>query len=77
MDLLNRIIEHPRYYYDVCRCMDYLLLEYELNNKGININDVKEIFLYYDKNIISVRSIIYIVCDVVGVNRNIFSKVFN
>ncbi|CEO35527.1 Uncharacterised protein [[Clostridium] sordellii] len=77
LELIHRIIEHPNHYYDVCRCMDYILFEYELNNKEIDINDVQNIFPHYDKNIIAVKSIISFVCDVVEIDRSIFSKVFN
>ncbi|GAA0102304.1 hypothetical protein UT300012_30190 [Paraclostridium bifermentans] len=77
LELINRIIDHPNHYYDVCRCMDYILFEYELNNKRIDINDVQNIFPHYDKNIIAVKSIISFVCDVVEIDRCIFREVFN
>lgn len=77
LDLINRIIDSPSYYYDVCRCMDYILFEYELNNKAININDVRNIFPYYDKNIIAVKSIISFICDIVEIDRSTFSQIFN
>lgn len=76
LSLINRVIEYPEHYYDVCRCMDYVLFEYELNKKDINIDEVKKLFPHYDKSIIAVRSIVSFICDIVGIDKEIFNKVF-
>lgn len=71
-DLINRITNDPLDYYDVLRLLDFIFMEYDLNNKDINSDELRNMFSNYDNMAISAKTILHFICKYTGIRKDIF-----
>ena len=72
-NLVLRITSKPSYYFDILRFMDYVLMEYDLNDKPYNEGDLKVIFNNYDNVLVGSKTLLHFICHTTNIPRTLFS----
>jgi hypothetical protein len=72
IDFIERIIDKPLEYFDVLRFMDFTFMEYDLNMKEYNKDELSKLFGACDKLISSEKTIIHFICYVTRIPKDIF-----
>ncbi|WP_153465080.1 hypothetical protein [Sediminibacillus terrae] len=71
-DLLSRVIKNPFTYYDILRSMDFLLMEYDLNQKGYNEKEILNYCSKFEENKVGLKSIFHFINQVTGIPKDYF-----
>jgi hypothetical protein len=74
-DLVLRITNKPLDYYDVLRFLDFVFMEYDLQNKKIDEATLKNIFPNYSNLVTSAKTIIHFICNITGIPKDIFTLI--
>lgn len=74
-DLILRITNDPLNYFDILRFLDFVFMEYDLQNKKPDDKVLKDLFPNYDNLIISAKTIIHFVCGITGMRRDLFQLI--
>ena len=72
-DLIIRITSNPNAYFDILRGLDFILMEYDLQNKEVDLNIVTKLFSNYDDMKIGIKTILHFICNVTGISTNLFN----
>jgi hypothetical protein len=72
IDLVSRITNNPLGYFDVLRALDFILMEYDLNEKPIDEDEVKKLFDNFNQIKGGIKTILHFVCDVSGIPTSFF-----
>ena len=72
-DLIMRITSNPNAYFDILRCIDFILMEYDLQNKEIDCDIVARLFSNYDDIQIGIKTILHFICNVTGLSIKLFN----
>lgn len=73
LDLISRIVANPLDYYDILRYLDFMMMEYDLNSKDIDIDEMKVYFDNYNKLNKSAKTLLHFICTITNVPLNIFN----
>lgn len=71
-DLILRITNNPLNYYDLLRFLDFVLMEYDLQSKEINSDELKKIFQNYSDLLLGAKTLLNFVCQITNVPRTYF-----
>ncbi|EPR12046.1 hypothetical protein [Ruminiclostridium papyrosolvens] len=71
-DLVLRITNNPLGYYDILRFFDFVLMEYDLQEKKIIDSELLKIFNNCDDIITGTKTILHFLCQITGINRGYF-----
>lgn len=71
-DLVIRITNNPLQYYDLLRFMDFSLMEYDLQSRDIEHEQLKIMFSNYDDLLIGAKTVLHFICEVTGIPRSHF-----
>lgn len=77
VDLILRITNNPLQYFDVLRYLDYIFMEFDLQIKQINYQELKSIFSNDENLVISAKTILHFICGVTGIRRELFQIMQN
>jgi predicted Zn-dependent protease len=77
VDLIMRINNNPKNYYDLLRFLDYVLMEYDLKNTEIDHSELKVIFGDYNNLIKGAKTILHFICQTTGIPTSFFQLVKN
>lgn len=77
VDLVQRINSKPEYFYDLLRYLDYVFMEYELNNVELDTKKITDLFGNDEKLKIGAKSIIMAISDIVNIDKNEFKFLKN
>jgi len=72
-DLVLRMTNKPSYFFDILRFMDFVLMEYDLNNKPSNESDLRAIFNNYDNVLVGSKTLLHFICHTTNLSRTLFS----
>lgn len=73
LDLISRIVANPLDYYDILRYLDFMMMEYDLNSKDIDIDEMKIYFDNYIKLNKSAKTLLHFICTITNLPLNIFN----
>lgn len=76
LELINRVLKTPNYYYDILRFLDFTLFEYDLQNKRYDINELNKVFQNTSNNILGAKTILNFISQIIGIERSVF-KILN
>ncbi|MFZ5645628.1 MAG: hypothetical protein ACOY46_18850 [Bacillota bacterium] len=71
-NLILRITSKPSHYFDILRFMDFVLMEYDLNEKPYNENELKAMFNNYDAVLIGAKTLLHFICHTTDISRTSF-----
>jgi hypothetical protein len=72
-DLILRITNKPSYFFDILRFLDFVLMEYDLNNKPYNEDDLRSIFDNFENVLVGSKTLLHFICHTTNISRTIFS----
>lgn len=71
-DLILRITNSPLTYYDLLRLLDYVFMEYDLQEKEINVIDLNNKFKNYSDIIVGAKTILSFISQTANIPRTFF-----
>lgn len=71
-DLVLRVTNNPLAYYDLLRFLDYVFMEYDLQSKEINNEDLIKIFKNYSEIIVGAKTVLNYICQIASIPRSFF-----
>lgn len=71
-DLVLRVTNNPLAYYDLLRFLDFTFMEYDLQNKDIDKNELEKIFANYSEIIVGAKTLLNFICHVTKIPRSFF-----
>lgn len=77
LDMIGRITSKPLAYFDILRALDFILMEYDLENKAIDENILKIMFSNYEELKISIKTILHFTCSITGIPKEVFQLIKN
>jgi len=71
-DLLLRITNNPIGYYDILRLFDFMLMEYDIQDKPVDEDELRTMFNNYDELTLGVKTILHFLCRVTHIPKSFF-----
>lgn len=71
-DLLLRITNHPLDYHDLLRLLDFILMEYDLQEKKLDHEELISLFNNYHDIVLGVKTILHFLCRVTNIPHSFF-----
>ncbi|AZV69230.1 hypothetical protein DT426_27530 [Bacillus cereus] len=71
-DLISRIIHNPLVYFDILRVIEYMLMEYDLQNKDYDWDTLNKMFENINENVKGIKTILHFICQITGISKNYY-----
>lgn len=71
-DLLARIINNPLGYFDILRILDYMLMEYDLQEKEYDFDRLNNMFGDLEDKTKGIKTILHFICQITGIPKSYF-----
>ena len=75
LELISRIVANPLEYYDILRYLDFMMMEYDLKSKKIDIKEMEVYFGNCDKLTKSAKTVLHFISSITNLPRNIFGLI--
>jgi hypothetical protein len=72
-DLMLRITNKPIYFFDILRFIDFILMEYDLNDKHYDEEVLRKMFNNYDNVLVGAKTLLHFICHTTNIPKNLFS----
>lgn len=73
IELIKRITGNPLQYYDIMRYLDFMLMEYGLEKKIIQVDKIENYFKNYKELNISFKMILHFICSITNISKETFN----
>ena len=74
-DMICRMLNYPLEYFDILRVLDFTLMEYDLQDKPIDMDMLQEMFSNYKELKISSKTILHFICNITGISKDVFQLI--
>lgn len=72
INMIFRIVEQPLSYFDILRFLDFALLQYDLDNRQYNMEEIKRIFNNGEELLKSTKTFLHFICHITHMPKEVF-----